>query len=69
MKNVFSKSDFNSNDGMMTHVWGPSLWHTLHTISFNYAVNPTEDDKTNYYTELPRPKDTPNGSGPTILSV
>ena len=48
MKNVFSKNDFNSNDGMMTHVWGPSLWHTLHTMSFKYPVKPSELDKTNY---------------------
>ena len=34
---------------MMTSVWGPSLWHTLHTISFNYPTNPSEEDKKNYY--------------------
>ena len=33
---------------MLTSVWGPSMWHYLHTMSFNYPVNPTEDDKKNY---------------------
>lgn len=47
-KSVFSEKDYNSNDGMVTNVWGPSLWHVLHTISFNYPVNPTVEDKKNY---------------------
>ena len=33
---------------MLTSVWGPSLWHYLHTMSFNYPVNPTKEDK-HYY--------------------
>lgn len=47
-KRVFSKNDYISGDGMLTPVWGPSLWHFLHTMSFNYPVNPTEEDKKNY---------------------
>tara|TARA_B110000285_G_C15029935_1_gene566159 strand:- start:198 stop:764 length:567 start_codon:yes stop_codon:yes gene_type:complete len=35
-------------EGMLTSVWGPSLWHSLHTISFNYPVKPTEKEKTYY---------------------
>ena len=45
---VFKDGDFKSGDGMLTSVWGPSLWHTLHTISFNYPVHPTRQDKVNY---------------------
>tara|TARA_X000000368_G_C23021942_1_gene708366 strand:+ start:1243 stop:1878 length:636 start_codon:yes stop_codon:yes gene_type:complete len=45
---IYTKKDFNSGDGMLTSVWGPSLWHSLHTISFNYPVNPTKRDKKNY---------------------
>jgi len=48
-KTVFTNEDFNSPDGMLTSVWGPPLWHTLHTISFNYPVKPTKGDKENYY--------------------
>ena len=48
MSNIFSNDDFNSNDGMLTYVWGPALWHTLHTISFNYPVKPTKEQQKDY---------------------
>lgn len=48
LKRVFSKEDYNSGDGMLTSVWGPPMWHFLHTMSFNYPVNPTAEDKKNY---------------------
>lgn len=47
-KKYFTKIDFNSGDGMLTSVWGPSMWHYLHVMSFNYPVHPTLKDKTNY---------------------
>jgi hypothetical protein len=47
-KFVYSTEHYHSNDGMLTSVWGPSTWHLLHTMSFNYPVNPTCDDKSNY---------------------
>ena len=47
-KKVYSKKDFSSNDGMLTSVWGPSLWHTLHVMSFNYPVKPTKKNKADY---------------------
>ena len=47
-KCVFKKKDFESSDGMLTYVWGPSLWHFLHTMSFNYPVKPSCEDKKNY---------------------
>jgi len=31
------------------NVWGPSAWTFLHTITFNYPEDPTEDDKRKYY--------------------
>ena len=49
MKYTFNKRDYDSNDGMMTSVWGPPLWHVLHTISFNYPVKPTKEIKEYYY--------------------
>jgi hypothetical protein len=45
---VYSEDDYNSNDGMLTTVWGPSMWHYLHTMSFNYPVHPTEENKKHY---------------------
>ena len=47
-KRVFSKKDFNSGDGMVTKIWGPVAWTLIHTISFNYPINPTEEDKKHY---------------------
>ena len=47
-KSVFREEDFKSGDGMLTTVWGPSLWHSLHTISFNYPLHPTKQDKIQY---------------------
>jgi hypothetical protein len=48
-KAVFSDEDYNSPDGMMTSIWGPPMWHLLHTISFNYPVEPTKEQKIYYY--------------------
>ena len=45
---TFNKKDYNSKDGMLTSVWGPSLWHSLHAISFNYPQNPTKQNKREY---------------------
>lgn len=45
---VFTKKDYSANDGMLSSVWGPPMWHYLHTMSFNYPVNPTNQDKRNY---------------------
>jgi hypothetical protein len=47
-KPVYSENDYNSNDGMLTSVWGPGMWHYLHTMSFNYPVNPTCHNKEQY---------------------
>ena len=47
-KTVYSQDDYDSNDGMLTTVWGPSMWHYLHTMSFNYPVHPTPEDKKHY---------------------
>lgn len=46
--NKYTRKQYNSKDGMMTAIWGPSLWHALHSISFNYPVKPTIKDKKNY---------------------
>jgi len=47
-KKVFTKKDYTSGDGMLTTVWGPSLWHYLHVMSFNYPNNPTIKEKQYY---------------------
>jgi len=48
-KRVYTKEEYKSGDGMLTTVWGPSLWHFLHTMSFNYPTNPTIEDKQHYH--------------------
>ena len=45
---VFKKGDFYSGDGFLTKVWGPTQWHMLHTISFNYPIEPTYEQKMQY---------------------
>ena len=47
-RRVFSKKDYAANDGMVSSVWGPPFWHYLHTMSFNYPVEPTMEDKKHY---------------------
>jgi len=45
---VYSTEEYNSGDGMLTSVWGPPMWHYLHTMSFNYPVQPTNSQKKRY---------------------
>lgn len=45
---TYTRKHYESNDGMLTTVWGPSTWHMLHTISFNYPVHPTCQQKREY---------------------
>jgi hypothetical protein len=45
---TFKKRDYQSGDGMLTTVWGPGMWHFLHTMSFNYPVHPTKSQKAQY---------------------
>tara|TARA_Y100000389_G_scaffold205125_1_gene263611 strand:+ start:13672 stop:14280 length:609 start_codon:yes stop_codon:yes gene_type:complete len=45
---IYNKSEYNSGDGMLTTVWGPSIWHYLHIVSFNYPINPKQIEKQKY---------------------
>jgi len=47
-RRVFKPTDSKSGDGMLTTIWGPSLWHFLHTMSFNYPVEPSKEQKQHY---------------------
>jgi len=47
-KSIYNNKDYKSGDGMLTSVWGPSLWHYLHVMSFNYPINPTKIQKQKY---------------------
>ena len=48
MKSIFQQSDYENGDGMLTKIWGPALWHSLHVLSFNYPVKPTKLQKKQY---------------------
>jgi hypothetical protein len=37
---TYTENDYKSGDGMLTTVWGPSIWLFLHTMSFNYPNEP-----------------------------
>jgi hypothetical protein len=47
-RRVYTKNEYLSGDGMLTAVWGPSLWHYLHAMSFNYPNHPSPNDKRHY---------------------
>ena len=49
---LIKKQDFKSGDGMLTTVWGPGLWHYLHTLSFNYPWHPTAQEKQAYKNQI-----------------
>ncbi len=38
----------NSNNGLITKIWGSAGWTFNHSITFGYPVNPTEADKIKY---------------------
>lgn len=38
----------NVNNGMITKIWGPPLWISLHCITFGYPIEPTLEQKMNY---------------------
>ena len=43
---------------MNQNIWGPHLWFSLHTISFNYPLKPTENDKYNQQLQIISPIET-----------
>lgn len=38
----------NENMGMITKIWGPAAWIFLHTVTFGYPINPSDEQKENY---------------------
>lgn len=45
---VFTEKDYQSDNGMLTKIWGPLIWTYLHLMSFNYPVQPTSEQKKHY---------------------
>ena len=42
---IFTRKNYNSEEGFLTTTWGPAIWHFIHTISFNYPIQPTNKQK------------------------
>jgi|APSaa5957512493_1039668.scaffolds.fasta_scaffold61275_2 hypothetical protein len=40
--------DTNINNGMITKLWGPPGWKYLHTVTFGYPIEPTDEQKKKY---------------------
>ena len=40
--------DDNKNNGLITKIWGPAVWESLHCIAFGYPMEPTDEQKKNY---------------------
>lgn len=38
----------NSNNGLVTDVWGPAMWRAMHSITFGYPKVPTDEQKQEY---------------------
>jgi hypothetical protein len=49
MQNIDNKNDdINKYNGLMTRIWGPHIWESIHCITFGYPVEPTKEDITNF---------------------
>jgi hypothetical protein len=44
-KETFTQKDYDSGNGMLTDIWGACQWHVLHTMSFNYPIQPSPEQK------------------------
>jgi hypothetical protein len=40
--------DESKSNGLITKIWGPCFWETLHCVSAGYPLEPTDTDKKNY---------------------
>lgn len=38
----------DSNNGLITSIWGPPSWESFHAITFGYPIEPTKEQMTDY---------------------
>lgn len=50
--NVIDHKDTNIHNGLITKIWGPHMWISMHAISFGYPLHPTEEEKKQYKTHF-----------------
>jgi hypothetical protein len=41
-------NDHNSNNGLITSIWGPPTWESFHSFTFGFPIKPTDDEKIDY---------------------
>lgn len=41
-------SNKDSNNGLITSIWGPPTWESIHSITFGYPISPTDEQKKDY---------------------
>jgi hypothetical protein len=46
--NLDQSLDESKSNGLITKIWGPPFWDTLHCVSAGYPLEPTNIDKKNY---------------------
>jgi hypothetical protein len=39
----------NLGNGLITKIWGPHFWISMHSTAYCYPLNPSDSDKDNYY--------------------
>ena len=48
VKTIYTMSDYISNDGIQTAIFGPPFWFTIHLVSFNYPMSPSIEQKVQF---------------------
>lgn len=43
-----NKDDPDSNNGLITKIWGPPSWDNFHATQFGYPIEPTDEEKQDY---------------------
>ena len=49
VRRAHDPNDPDSNNGLITKIWGPPSWESFHSIQFGYPINPTQQQKEDYY--------------------
>ena len=46
---LYDKENPDSNNGLITSIWGEHAWEYGHSVTFNYPIEPKEEDIKTYY--------------------
>jgi len=47
-KDMHSIDTNNTNNGLITKIWGPPGWEFFHSVTFGYPINPTTEQQKDY---------------------